>query len=129
MVLSTIWLFLILIVTISLTTHRGKDYYGDTQYCTLQPERVIEFVNVNVSAGCWITSNYPAQRIALEYAWMWTAAFTNILLYIPITLVLKGFISGSGGRLKVLRRSDSIRAVDISESHQAIDHLAIKMLW
>ncbi|TCD69950.1 hypothetical protein EIP91_005539 [Steccherinum ochraceum] len=110
-VLGGIWIFLILIATISVATHRGKDYYGDTQY------------------WCWITSDYPAQRIALEYAWMWTAAFTNLVLYIPITLVLKGFISAQGGRLKVLRRSDSIRSMDVNDSNQAIDHLATKMLW
>jgi len=110
-VLSLMWLFMILIVVISLATHKGKDYYGNTQY------------------WCWITSSYPAQRIALEYFWMWTAALINIVLYIPIALVLKGFISASGGRLKVLRRRDSIRAVDISESNQAIDNLATKMLW
>ncbi|THH33508.1 hypothetical protein EUX98_g642 [Antrodiella citrinella] len=110
-VLSMIWLALILLVAISLGTHKGKDYYGNTQY------------------WCWITSAYPVQRIALEYAWMWTAALTNIVLYIPIVLVMKGFISASGGRLKVLRRSDSIRAINISESNQAIDNLATKMLW
>lgn len=86
-------------------------------------------VYVDPRLGCWITSNYPAQRIALEYAWMWTAAFTNLVLYIPITLVLKGFISAQGGRLKVLRRSDSIRSMDVNDSNQAIDHLATKMLW
>lgn len=83
----------------------------------------------DIQSGCWITSSYPAQRIALEYAWMWMAALINIILYIPITLVLKGFISGSGGRLKVLRRSDGIRAIDVSDSNQAIDQLATKMLW
>ncbi|KAH8102518.1 hypothetical protein BXZ70DRAFT_1006435 [Cristinia sonorae] len=83
-VLGTIWLFLFLIVVVSLTVHNGPRYYGDTQY------------------WCWITSSYPAQRIALEYVWMWTTALINIILYIPITLVLKGVISTSGGRLKII---------------------------
>lgn len=32
-VITGIWLFLILLVGISLGTHKGKDYYGDTQFC------------------------------------------------------------------------------------------------
>lgn len=32
-VISGIWLFVILIVSIGYGIHRGQNYYGDTQYC------------------------------------------------------------------------------------------------
>ena len=32
---------------------------------------------------------------------MWTAAFLNIMLYIPIALVLRGVLAVSGGRVRV----------------------------
>ncbi|KAJ3491057.1 hypothetical protein NLI96_g991 [Meripilus lineatus] len=110
-VISTIWLFLILTIAISLGVHRGKDYYGDTQY------------------WCWITQAYPGQRIALEYFWMWMAAFMNILLYIPITLVLKGFMTVSGWRVRFLSRSERRHVSQAAIDRDDIDHIAVKMLF
>ncbi|CAL1695298.1 unnamed protein product [Somion occarium] len=110
-VLSVIWLFLILIVSISFATHKGRTYYGNTQY------------------WCWITSAYPVQRIALEYVWMWISSLLNIVLYVPIALVLKGVIAVSGGRLRVLHRRERRRLSEVLHTKEATDHVAIKMLF
>ena len=80
------------------------------------------------SSGCWITQAYPGQRIALEYFWMWMAAFMNILLYIPITLVLKGFMTVSGWRVKFLSRSERRHVSQAAIDRDDIDHIAVKML-
>jgi len=41
-------------------------------------------------AGCWITKDFSKQRIALEYFWLWLAAFGNIIIYASLFLVVKG---------------------------------------
>jgi hypothetical protein len=33
LVVTTIWVFIALVVGISVATHRGQGYYGNTQYC------------------------------------------------------------------------------------------------
>ncbi|KAL4241711.1 hypothetical protein ABKN59_000865 [Abortiporus biennis] len=108
-VISGIWLFMILIMAISLGTHKGNDYFGDTQY------------------WCWITSDFPAQRIALEYFWMWMTSLLNIALYVPIALVLKGVIVVSGFRVSIVKRKDRVRLSEIS-GKDSNAYLATKML-
>jgi len=80
--LFLIWLFIGLIVGLSLATHKGKDYYGNTVY------------------WCWITGNYSFQRIALEYFWLWLAVLINVFCYGIMALVVKGalVIDGAGWR-------------------------------
>ena len=53
--------------------------------------------------GCWITDNYQLERIALEYFWLWLAAFFNILIYVFLALVIKGIVVVENGRI-CLRR-------------------------
>lgn len=81
-----------------------------------------------MNTGCWITQNYPGQRIGLEYLWMWMAAFLNILLYIPITLVLKRFITVTGWRFRFLSNAERRRVSQSSIDRDHIDHIALKML-
>jgi len=110
-VVSAIWLFVILLISISFATHKGKDYYGNTQY------------------WCWITSQYPAQRIALEYFWMWFTALLNIVLYVPIALVLKGIITVRGIHVRLLSRTERRRtSVEAVSGREISSHIALKMI-
>ncbi|KIK70868.1 hypothetical protein GYMLUDRAFT_148385 [Collybiopsis luxurians FD-317 M1] len=84
--LLSIWTSISLIVGISFATHKGKDYYGNTQY------------------WCWITSSYGFERIALEYFWMWLAAFINLLCYGIMALVVKGALVADGTRFRYIGR-------------------------
>ena len=46
------------------------------------------YITLTDLVGCWITSDYPVQRIVLEYMWMWITCFINFIFYIPMALVL-----------------------------------------
>ncbi|KAJ8520137.1 hypothetical protein ONZ45_g3019 [Pleurotus djamor] len=72
--IATGWIFLGLITGVAAGIHQGSGYYGDTGY------------------WCWITEDFAQERIALEYFWMWLAAFTNIVIYILLALLVKGHI-------------------------------------
>ncbi|KAJ3480634.1 hypothetical protein NLI96_g8203 [Meripilus lineatus] len=108
-VISSIWIFLALIIGLSFASHKGKTYYGDTKY------------------WCWITKDYLAEGIALEYVWMWTAALLNIALYIPITLVLKGLITVDGFHVHFHGSKERYRS-SISSKPTIVDRIATKML-
>ncbi|KZS86784.1 hypothetical protein SISNIDRAFT_420513 [Sistotremastrum niveocremeum HHB9708] len=74
-VVAIIWSFVILVTTISLGVHRNKEdpYYGNTKY------------------WCWIRSpTYWKDGVGLEYAFMWLAGLSNILLYVPVSLKIFG---------------------------------------
>ncbi|KAI0687755.1 hypothetical protein BC835DRAFT_1286036 [Cytidiella melzeri] len=106
-VLGFIWIFLILLVSISLGTHRGTDYYGDTQY------------------WCWITAEYPVQRILLEYLWLWITAFLNFVLYTLIAVVVyrDRSLVICDWRVRMVKNSEHSRSVPKWEKR-----LALKML-
>ncbi|KDQ63396.1 hypothetical protein JAAARDRAFT_169182 [Jaapia argillacea MUCL 33604] len=109
---TLIWIFLALLVGLSLGTHKGKDYYGDTQF------------------WCWITQDYPVQRIALEYFWLWFTAFLNIALYVPLALVLGGFIIIDGFKIRIPNKEERghLRVSSINGTRDA-RHLSMKMLF
>ena len=123
-VLTTIWVFLILIITINIGTHKGKDYYGDTQFC-----RSISCISPTVSlisnGGCWITEQYPVQRIVLEYMWMWITAFLNFLLYtlIAFSIFTDRTAVVSNWRIRFVNNTETGHSVPSWEKR-----LALKML-
>ena len=60
---------------------------------------------------------------------MWTAAFLNIMLYIPIALVLRGVLAVSGGRLRMLNHRTSRKHLsEMLNFHVAANRIAVKML-
>lgn len=73
-IIAGIWLFIFLAVTIAPLVYNrdGRLYYGDTNY------------------WCWIKEEFLAQRLALEYLWMWLAAFLMLVLYGILALVMRG---------------------------------------
>ncbi|TFK69577.1 hypothetical protein BDN72DRAFT_767748, partial [Pluteus cervinus] len=72
--IAVIWIFIFLAVTVGELAHKGH-YYGNTGY------------------WCWILAQYRSERIALEYFWMWFAAFLMLILYGILALVMRGVIS------------------------------------
>jgi len=75
--------FIVLVIGISFAAHQGQVYYGNTGY------------------WCWITHQYPGERIGLEYLWMWLAAFIDIFVYIFLALVVTGFVAANEGRIRI----------------------------
>lgn len=86
-VIAGIWIFIALIIGISLGVHRGENYYGSTQY------------------WCWITDAFDTERITLEYLWVWTTAVLNIVCYILIALMIRGLIVVNGHKITFRHRS------------------------
>lgn len=80
---------------------------------------------LQVSSGCWITSDYPVQRIVLEYLWLWITAFLNFILYIPLALVLffNATVVIKGGRVRFVKNPMSWR-----DDGRAEKTVAVKML-
>ncbi|EKM56586.1 uncharacterized protein PHACADRAFT_253801 [Phanerochaete carnosa HHB-10118-sp] len=107
LVVSAIWIAIALIIGISFATHRHKVYYGDTQY------------------WCWITSEYPVQRIVLEYLWMWITAFVNIALYIPMALAIlyDATVAVNGWHVRIVKNPKTYR-----DDRRLEMRIAIKML-
>lgn len=70
------------------------------------------------------------QQIVLDYAFMWAAAFMNIILYIPLALVIKGKLSIEGRRVR-FRWRDSDKAEirnSIVQAGRGADAIAMQML-
>ncbi|KAH8835659.1 hypothetical protein DL96DRAFT_1575105 [Flagelloscypha sp. PMI_526] len=75
LVVLAIWVFTALMLSVGFGLHHAQDiqFYGNTGY------------------WCWITEDYPSERITLEYLWLWVAAIVNIVCYAAIFLVIKGY--------------------------------------
>lgn len=122
-VMALTWVYVILIVSISLGTHKGKDYYGNTQYCKAKHSLVVKSLTPLI--GCWITEDYPVQRIVLEYMWMWITAFLNFLLYIPMALVVvyDATVVVCAWKIRIVKNTNYFKTDNRSEKL-----LALKML-
>ncbi|KAL5495464.1 hypothetical protein ACEPAI_927 [Sanghuangporus weigelae] len=115
-VLTTIWLTVTLIIVISAATHRNNidDYWSDTQY------------------WCWISKPYKLQQYLLDYAFMWTTAFANIILYIPMALVIKGIITVNGWKVRYRRakeRKHISTQSSVTSNGRGVDKVASQMLF
>lgn len=80
--------------------------------------------------GCWITAHYSAERIGLEYLWLWIAAFVDIIVYVFLALVVKGFIIVNGGKMRIATGDDRVQRAFTSSSRShsggaSRDHQAI----
>jgi hypothetical protein len=42
---------------------------------------------------CWLSPQYPGERLAGEYVWLWLALFTSVILYIPLYFWTEGRLS------------------------------------
>ena len=62
-----------------------------------------------MTSGCWITAHYPSERIGLEYIWLWLAALVDIVVYVFLALVVKGFIIVNRGRMRIATREERVR--------------------
>jgi len=61
----------------------------------------LTFTNQLGTLGCWISSGYNGERIGTEYMWLWIAASVDIVLYVFLALVVKGFIVINGSTIRI----------------------------
>lgn len=65
----------------------------------------------------------------LDYVFMWTTAFVNIILYIPLALVIKGIVTVNGRTISVTKKEERMEnASRITEPRRGIDGIAMQML-
>lgn len=98
--IAIIWTFIALVVGTSFAVHKGETYYGNTGYCMWPSCSILPEYFVDASAGCWITSDYPGERLGLEYLWLYLAAAVDVLLYTFLALVVKGFAVVDGSKVR-----------------------------
>lgn len=73
-IISIIWLYVSLYVGLAYAFHHspGHEFFQPVPY------------------WCWVGSAYPADRISAEYFWLWLSAFSAIVLYVPLWLLIRG---------------------------------------
>ena len=71
--------------------------------------------------GCWIVDKFSAQQTVADFMWMWISAFSSLLAYVAVFLILRGFITVEGRRVRWTHGQES---PDIPQSNI----LAYKML-
>lgn len=76
---------------------------------------------------CWITKQYPAEQICLEYMMEWMSAFLSFLLYVAVLLRVRGnLIQDATGKwsLRWVPRSESWQ---LSFARDYLDSCTVKM--
>ncbi|KAI0067791.1 Snf7-domain-containing protein [Artomyces pyxidatus] len=94
LVVLGIWIFLALIIGINVAVN-GTKFYGVSGH------------------WCWITEEFHVQRTVVDFMWMWISAFSSLLAYIPLFLVLHGVIVVDGWRVHLVKKAE-IRQIPFS---------------
>jgi len=82
LIVAGIWIAIILNVAINVGVNGASRFYGPT------------------GPWCWITSEFSVQRTVADFLWMWIAAFSSLLAYVVLFLVLRGYITVNGWRVR-----------------------------
>ncbi|KAF9050251.1 hypothetical protein BJ165DRAFT_1341851 [Panaeolus papilionaceus] len=112
--IAIIWLCAALILVIPNGIHRKGGYYGPTGF------------------WCWIDAQYPTERIVTEYLWVWFSAFSLILLYGAMFMVMRGWVIVDDGihwYSNYQERSDDTHRHTESEEVKRTKAIANSMLY
>jgi len=82
LIVAFIWIAIILNVVINIVVNGASRFYGPT------------------GTWCWITEEFHVQRTVADFLWMWISAFSSVLAYVAVFLVLKGFVVVKGWRVR-----------------------------
>ncbi|KAF8269313.1 hypothetical protein EI94DRAFT_1799338 [Lactarius quietus] len=82
LIVAGIWISIILNVAINVGINGGSNFYTPTGY------------------WCWISDVYGVQQTVADYMWMWISAFSSLLAYVAVFLVLRGFVTVEGWRVR-----------------------------
>ncbi|KAH9066383.1 hypothetical protein EDB87DRAFT_714430 [Lactarius vividus] len=103
LIVAGIWVSIILNVAINVGINGASRFYGPT------------------GSWCFIVEEFHVQITVGDFMWMWISAFSSLLAYLAVFLVLKGFITVEGWHV---RWTYGQKSRDIPPSHT----LAYKML-
>jgi hypothetical protein len=98
LIVAGIWIAIILNVAVNIGINGASRFYGPTGACgSILFPRVWK---LNLFQGCWITKEFPVQRTAADFLWMWISAFSSVLAYAAVFLVLRGVVEVEGWRVR-----------------------------
>ena len=72
---------------------------------------------------CWISPDFPGQRLGGEYVWMWVALFSSALLYIALFFWTVGLLSVDKESWYKLRMSKPDQRAEYAERRVALGML------
>ena len=105
LIVAGIWVAIILNVAINIGINGASHFYGPAGYCESIP--LTQVWNLSRFQGCWITGEFSVQRTAADFLWMWISAFSSVLAYMAVFLVLGGFVEVEGWRVRWTPRRES----------------------
>lgn len=119
LIVAGIWIAIILNVAINIGINGASHFYGPAGPCEFIPFTSVR--KLSLFQGCWITAEFSVQRTVADFLWMWISAFSSVLAYVAVFLVLGGFVEVDGWHVRWTPRQES---PSIPASHT----LAYKML-
>ncbi|KAI9512852.1 hypothetical protein F5148DRAFT_1160377 [Russula earlei] len=93
LIVAGIWTAIILNVVINIGINGASRFYGPT------------------GPWCWILPEFKVERTVGDFMWMWISAFSSLLAYVAVFLVLKGFIAVEGWRVRWTYGQESPAAI------------------
>jgi hypothetical protein len=72
---------------------------------------------------CWISPQYPGERLAGEYVWLWVALFTSVILYIPLYFWTEGRLSVDDERWYKFHTRNFKQGVEYAQRRAALGML------
>ncbi|KAI9441548.1 hypothetical protein H4582DRAFT_1933362 [Lactarius indigo] len=82
LIVAGIWITIILDVSINVGINGASRFYQPT------------------GLWCFIADEFRVQRTVADFMWMWISAFSSLLAYLAVFLVLKGFVTVEGWRVR-----------------------------
>ena len=120
LIVAGIWTAIILNVAINVGINGASRFYGPTGSCESIP--LTPVWELNLFQGCWITQEFHVQRTVADCLWLWISAFSSVLAYVAVFLVLGGFVEVEGWHVRWTPRQESLSI------HHPTHTLAYKML-
>jgi len=78
---------------------------------------------------CWISPDFPGQRLGGEYVWMWVALFSSALLYIALFFWTVGLLSVDKESWYKLRMSKPDQRAEYAERRVALGMLLYPLAY
>jgi len=98
LIVAGIWIAIILNVAINVGINGASHFYGPAGPC--ESIRFTLGVETQSFQGCWISKEFSVQRTVADFLWMWISAFSSVLVYVAVFLVLGGFVKVEGWRVR-----------------------------
>jgi len=98
-IMATAWIFMALFVGIASGIHKNYDEPSPVSVCILlmilfaKSLLLYPLFSMNCQLWCWVGPHYQAERVWGEYFWLWVTLFVAIATYIPLFLLIQGYIA------------------------------------